>query len=290
MLPGIQGIHPVIGATASAGSGTSLWKIEILSTRSAGFAQISTMTAHATEGGAAIAGVTYTATETNGINVASNLGDGVAGVWQATSSTADVEMTVPSSTVVEIAIASGNAYNTDSPLNFNIYKDVGGSWVLQKSVVGAPYRANSDTLRFPIGRTLAASEANNWELLVNTTQGAGAFPSCKELEFRTVSGSSASDISTTTSYLALNGTTTAATCFDDSTAAALGFGGTAPRYVGCRTSAPGNVIEIAYWNAAANDSFKSVTVRYWDSEAFVTHWTYSGAAMLANASRIDTKP
>ena len=107
---------------------------------------------------------------------------------------------------------------------------------------------------------------------------------------RSSSLAAGSDISTTTAYLGLNGTGSAATCFDNSTAAALGFGGTAPRYVGCRTSAPGDVREIAYWNSAANDSFKNVTVRYWDSTAFVTHWTYTGANMTANSSRIDTKP
>lgn len=281
---------PGFGLAAAGSAGPSIFKIAILNSRNGGFVQIDTMSAHATEGGAAIAGVTYTATETNGANAASNMASGVAGVWQATSGDADVQMTVPSGTVAEIVITCGNNFANDAPLNFNIYKDVGGSWVLQKSVVGAPYRSNSDTLRFPLGRTFAASEADNWELAINSTQGVGAFPSAKEIEFRTLAGSSASDISTTVSYLALNGTATAATCFDNSTAVAQGFGGVVPRYVGCRTSAPGAVVEIAYWNAAANDSFKDVAVRYWNSEAFVTHWSFTGAAMLANASRIDTKP
>jgi hypothetical protein len=273
--------------------GTTLVKVEVTATRGGGFVQIAEMTAHASEGGPAVGGVTYTATETNGSNVASNMASGAAGVWQATSATADVEMTVPSATVEEIVIICGGAFSTDAPLNFNIYFWSGGSWVLQKAVAGAPYRANSDTLRFPIGRTYAASEASRWMLKINSTQ-SGGFPSLRELEFRTVAGSSASDISTTTHAVSGTtslGTTGATAGFDNTTAAQLGLGGAAPRWIGCTCSAPGAVVEIAYWNAAgAGDSFKDVDVRYWDSETFALQWNYIGAAMVANSSRIDTKP
>lgn len=205
-----------------------------------------------------------------------------------------LEYTFASSVAIaEVVITAGSFNTTDAPKDFTIQYYDGSTWQTAKTVTGASFISTTDSLKFPIGSTYAASAADRWRIRIDAKQNSGNWTGVSELEFRASAGG-ADECSGGTAFASSSGgSNPVANAFDNNTGTSWLTGNTSlGGHVGYVLPTAKSIVQISMTSpSTANDSMTGFTVQYWNSESWATQWAETSIpTWSATQTRTFTKP